>query len=103
MHDSARELARRQAAVQAETRIARLSNRERQVLLEMVNGLTNVEIAKSLGLSARTVEIHRGNMMKKLRATSPARAARTALEAGLSDEADLFAARRTPVTCQDMI
>jgi FixJ family two-component response regulator len=103
IHNSAGELARRQAAFQARIRVERLSKRERQVLLEMLNGLTNLEIAKSLGLSPRTVEIHRGNMMKKLGATSPARAARTALEAGLSDEADHFATRRTPITCKDMI
>lgn len=47
-------------------RYARLSARERQVLHFVVNGLSTKEMAKEMGLSHRTVDTHRGHMMRKL-------------------------------------
>lgn len=46
--------------------LARLSERERQVLALMAEGLTNVGIASRLVLSARTVEAHVGHVLAKL-------------------------------------
>lgn len=43
-----------------------LTNRERAVLHFAAEGLSNPQIATSLAISPRTVEIHRSNMMRKL-------------------------------------
>jgi DNA-binding NarL/FixJ family response regulator len=43
-----------------------LTDREREVFQLAVEGLNNPQIAERLCLSARTVEMHRGNLMKKL-------------------------------------
>lgn len=57
---------RHQADQQAEERFAQLSNREREVLGLIVEGLTNKEIGRALALSPRTVETHRANLLVKL-------------------------------------
>ena len=54
----------------ARERHARLSEREREVLGLIVDGLTNKEIGRALGLSPRTVETHRANLFGKLGAES---------------------------------
>ncbi|MCI4592458.1 LuxR C-terminal-related transcriptional regulator [Sphingobium sp. BYY-5] len=46
--------------------VASLSARERDVLGGIVRGLTNKEIGIELGISHRTVEIHRARLMRKL-------------------------------------
>jgi FixJ family two-component response regulator len=46
-------------------RIARLSEREKEILPFAVAGLPNKEIAQHLGISHRTVEVHRINILKK--------------------------------------
>lgn len=43
-----------------------LSKRETEITQYIVNGLTCKEIAKLLGLSHRTIEVHKANLMKKL-------------------------------------
>lgn len=43
-----------------------LTSREREVLHIALQGSTSTEIARRLSISRRTVEIHRGNMMRKL-------------------------------------
>ncbi|RVA07695.1 response regulator transcription factor FixJ [Mesorhizobium sp. M7A.F.Ca.US.002.01.1.1] len=48
------------------TRLGTLSERERQVLDGLVSGLPNKTIAYDLGISPRTVEIHRANVMSKM-------------------------------------
>jgi len=45
----------------------RLTPREREVMSLVVNGRHNREIAETLGISARTVEVHKARMMSKLR------------------------------------
>ena len=78
----------------ARAAIDHLSTREHEVLELMVEGDSNKEIGRRLGISPRTVEIHRGNMMRKLNARSPSDAVRLALYAGLdvSPEAERLAA-----------
>jgi two-component system response regulator FixJ len=69
----AREAASAQQREQLETvrrRIAQLTPREREVLELVVSGMANKQIARQLKLSERTVEIHRGRVMKKMEADS---------------------------------
>jgi len=60
-----------------------LTVRERQVLKAIAWGLTNHEIGEVLGISQRTVEIHRSTMLGKLRARNSPDAVRIAMNAGL--------------------
>jgi two-component system, LuxR family, response regulator FixJ len=64
-------------------RIEALSGRERQVLEGLVAGRPNKIIAFDLGISPRTVEIYRANLMTKMRAGSLSDLVRMALMAGL--------------------
>lgn len=61
---------RHQADLEARTRYAQLSVREREVLGLIVGGLTNKDIGRALELSPRTVETHRANLFAKLGAES---------------------------------
>lgn len=75
--DSERQV--RLAAVQA--RLAGLSPREREVLQGLVAGKANKVIAYDLGISARTVEVHRANVMTKMQADSLSELVRMVLAA----------------------
>jgi len=75
-------LARRRLA-EARRRIGLLSRREREVLELLSLGFSNKLIARQLTISPRTVEIHRSNMMMKLRAGHAAEAVRLWLESEL--------------------
>ena len=68
---------------EAEQRIALLTGRESEVLSGLLSGESNKAIAQRLGLSLRTVEMHRGNMMDRLQVASLAEALTLAIEAGL--------------------
>jgi DNA-binding NarL/FixJ family response regulator len=63
--------------------LMQLTARERQVLIGVAKGHTNREMAAQLGISPRTVESHRENLMKKLGVRTVAGLTRLALEAGL--------------------
>jgi two-component system response regulator FixJ len=67
----------------AHERAASLTGREKEVLQSLLAGQSNKEIAQFLGISLRTVEMHRGNMMDRMQASSLAEALTLALEAGL--------------------
>jgi two-component system response regulator FixJ len=64
-------------------RTAALSVREREVLELLMTGKQNKEVARDLGLSPRTVELHRARMLTKLGVGSLAEAVRLAVRAGL--------------------
>jgi two-component system response regulator FixJ len=59
-----------------------LSERERQVLSAVVAGLPNKSIAYDLDISPRTVEVHRANVMTKMKAKSLPELVRMAMAAG---------------------
>lgn len=67
----------------ARERLADLSPRERDVLNGVVAGKANKVIAYDLGISARTVEIYRANLMSKTGARNLSELMRIALAAGL--------------------
>lgn len=77
----------RRREVEARRAVGLLSRREREVLELLSAGCSNKEIARRLDISPRTVEIHRGNMMTKLRAGHAADAVRLWLDAGLATQA----------------
>ena len=64
-------------------RLAALSNREHQVLEGLVAGKANKVIAFDLGISPRTVEIYRANVMTKMAANSLSDLVRMAITAGI--------------------
>jgi DNA-binding NarL/FixJ family response regulator len=62
-----------------------LTGREREVLLGIIRGRTNKEIAAELGISHRTVETHRESLMRKLQIRTVAELTRFALGAGIME------------------
>jgi hypothetical protein len=68
---------------QASAQIRGLTVRQRQVLQQMVLGFRNKQIAMRLGISEKTVKMHRAALLTKLGAASSADAVRIAVEAEL--------------------
>ena len=66
----------------AHEKIQALSARQRAVLVQMAAGKLNKQIAWELGLSERTVKMHRGAVLKALGVRTTADAIRVAIEAG---------------------
>lgn len=77
---------RRALEIQAEAQVAALSPRETEVLAGLVAGKPNKVIGYELGISPRTVEVHRANLMEKLGVRSLPEAVRIGLAAGISPE-----------------
>ncbi|MGE5564154.1 MAG: response regulator transcription factor [Bacillota bacterium] len=71
----------REHANEAAVRLQALTAREREVLSGLAQGLPNKSIAYDLGISPRTVEIHRANLMSKLGVRSLSEALRIAFAA----------------------
>lgn len=65
-------------------RLRGLTPRETEILRGLMAGMTNKEIARQLGISHRTVEMHRANMMRDLECTSLSEVIRIAIEAEIS-------------------
>ncbi len=63
--------------------LGQISNREREVLVAIAEGLSNKEIACRLGVGVRTVETHRERIMRKLNIHSIAGLTRFAIQKGL--------------------
>lgn len=76
----------------ARAKIDQLSQREFEVLSGLIEGCSNKELANQLGIGLRTVEMHRGNMMDRLGASSLAQVVALAIEAGLQPGVDHRAA-----------
>ncbi|MEG4127027.1 LuxR C-terminal-related transcriptional regulator [Microcoleus sp. Pol14D5] len=71
----------RRIKVHAKEKLDRLTPREAQVLELLSDGCSNKLMAREMGISPRTVEIHRANMMTKIGAANSASAMRLKLEA----------------------
>ncbi len=72
-------LTQAKAVRQHEAMLARLTSREQQVLERIVAGRLNKQIADDLGISIKTVEAHRANIMEKLQVTTVADLMKVAL------------------------
>jgi two-component system response regulator FixJ len=79
-----------------EARLAGLSNRERDVLKGLVAGHANKQIAYDLGISPRTIENYRANLMIKMQAASLSDLVRMALIAGMLDPSEMTQGRHSP-------
>lgn len=69
----AKDIAQRNQALDVQKRVERLATltrREREVFREVARGRLNKQIAFDLGISEVTVKLHRGNVMRKMRANS---------------------------------
>ncbi|HEY9509067.1 MAG TPA: response regulator transcription factor [Verrucomicrobiae bacterium] len=65
------------------SQVTQLTNREREVLVHIADGLSNKEIASQLGVGVRTVETHRERIMRKLNIHSVAGLTKFAISQGL--------------------
>lgn len=83
----------RRRVIEARKRISRLTTRESEVLDWLARGRSNKMIARELGISPRTVEIHRANMMAKIGANHSAQAVRFSIEAKLAAPTGALMAR----------
>ena len=81
---------------EARSRIERLTKREREVFHHLVKGQPNKVIAYELGISPRTVEIHRARVMEKLQARSLSEIVRLSITAGSDTIATEDEGRGTP-------
>ena len=64
--------------------LSKLTNREREVLIHISEGLSNKEIASALGVGVRTVETHRERVIRKLNIHSVAGLTKFAISKGLT-------------------
>lgn len=78
----------------AGARIERLTPREREVLIGLVAGDTNKLLGKKLGISPRTVELHRAQVMNRLDASNLAELVQIALAAGIAPSSEASGNRK---------
>jgi two-component system, LuxR family, response regulator FixJ len=79
LQEQAHHTKRHAERAEIEERLARLSAREKDVLTGLIEGRANKQIAFDLGISPRTVEIYRANLMTKMQADSLSDLVRMAL------------------------
>ena len=79
---SKHKVVRRKSSNQNKTleRVNSLTKREKEVMGHVVTGMLNKDIAKHLGISIKTVEVHRANVMDKMAVNSVADLVRMSLE-----------------------
>jgi FixJ family two-component response regulator len=73
-----------QKRAEMEAKLARLSPREREVLQGVLNGMSNKEMARKLGVGTKAIELYRGNLMAKMAAPSLVALVRETLSCSLS-------------------
>jgi len=79
LEQASQRVSQAQAQRDHEAMLARLTAREQQVLERIVAGRLNKQIADDLGISIKTVEAHRANIMEKLEVTTVADLMKVAL------------------------
>ena len=80
------------------SRFDSLTAREREVLDHVVRGRPNKRIARDIGIAEITVKFHRGNMMRKMRASSLCELTRMADQLGQLRKDERTASSRTPAS-----
>ena len=85
---SAGRIRRRVVEARARHKLAQLTKREQQVAAGIMNGMSSKELAIQLGISYRTVELHRANIMSKFGTRNMASLIRTLVEAGEPADAE---------------
>lgn len=73
---------RQRTVLDAQQQLARLTRREHEVMATLVRGLSNKEVALEIGISPRTIEVHRASIMSKLQVRSLAEIVRISILAG---------------------
>jgi two-component system response regulator FixJ len=76
---------RSRESIAIKNRLASLTRRENEILAGLLRGLSNKVIAHDLGISIRTAEVHRANIMAKMRAGNLAELVKMALAANGGD------------------
>ena len=84
LEKAGRESGERAAAREAKALIETLTPREHEVLLHVLAGKMNKQIAASLGASEKTIKVHRGRVMHKMRVESVADLVRLCEKAGIT-------------------
>jgi len=80
---SRRELREKAEADEVRLRLATLTSREHEVLLQVLTGQLNKQIAATLGASEKTIKVHRGRVMHKMQVQSVADLVRLCEKAGI--------------------
>jgi FixJ family two-component response regulator len=75
------------AVGEIEERLATLTPREREVMTHVIAGKQNKRIAADLGTTEKTIKVHRGRLMAKMRVQSVAQLVRAAESLGMEPEA----------------
>ena len=86
--------AREQERQSLEGRLRRLSAREREVMEYVIRGDLNKQIAADLGISEKTVKVHRGRVMAKMEAGSVAELVRLCEAAGIRPRQETIPSQR---------
>ena len=81
-----REGAERAERETIQRRLDTLTPREREVMARVAGGLMNKQIAMELGTVEKTIKVHRGRVMRKMRVESLAELVRVAEKIGLSPQ-----------------
>lgn len=71
-----------------EQRLEKLTPREHEVLIHIASGLQNKVIAYEMGISPRTIEIHRARVVEKMQARNLSHLVRMAIEGGVLRSTD---------------